>query len=72
MQLNTDIALQLKEITRAFGRVVADDIVSFEATRGEAVTLTGPSGCGKTSTLRPTDGILQLNHQQLEQGRCHV
>ena len=56
MQLNTDIALQLKEITRAFGRVVADDIVSFEATRGEAVTLTG-----RATAARPQHCVLPMD-----------
>ena len=69
---NTDIVLQVTDITRALGRVVAVAIASFEATRGEAVTLIGPSGCGKPPTQRPIGGFLKLNHQQLEQGRCHV
>ena len=35
----------------------AVDDVSFEAARGELVTLLGPSGCGKTTTLRMIAGF---------------
>jgi len=49
--------LQLREVTKRFGDVVALDAVSLDIERGEFVTLLGPSGCGKTTTLRIVAGF---------------
>jgi spermidine/putrescine transport system ATP-binding protein len=49
--------LQLREVTKQFGEVVALDAVSLDIERGEFVTLLGPSGCGKTTTLRIVAGF---------------
>ena len=65
MQSDADIVLQLSDVTRWFGEVVAVDEVSFEVARGEFVTLLGPSGCGKTSTLRLIAGFLAPNAGQI-------
>jgi len=61
MGAQSDIVLQLTDVTRTFGGVVAVNNVSFEVARGEFVTLLGPSGCGKTSTLRLIAGFLAPN-----------
>ena len=49
--------LQLRDVTKQFGEVVALDAVSLDIERGEFVTLLGPSGCGKTTTLRIVAGF---------------
>jgi spermidine/putrescine transport system ATP-binding protein len=49
--------LQLHEVGKRFGDVVALERVSLEIERGEFVTLLGPSGCGKTTTLRIVAGF---------------
>ena len=49
--------LQLREVTKQFGEVVALAAVSLDIERGEFVTLLGPSGCGKTTTLRIVAGF---------------
>jgi spermidine/putrescine transport system ATP-binding protein len=49
--------LELRQVTKRFGDVVALDAVSLEVERGEFVTLLGPSGCGKTTTLRIVAGF---------------
>ncbi len=51
--------LELRDLTKRFGDVVALDGVSLEVARGEFVTLLGPSGCGKTTTLRIVAGFEQ-------------
>ena len=61
MSSQSEIVLQLTDVTRTFGDVVAVNNVSFEVARGEFVTLLGPSGCGKTSTLRLISGFLAPN-----------
>jgi len=49
--------LELRDVSKRFGDVVALDAVSLEIARGQFVTLLGPSGCGKTTTLRIVAGF---------------
>src|SRR3989442_11656263 len=60
--------LELRDITKRFGRVAAADRVSVEVADGEFLTLLGPSGCGKATTLRiiaglvgPDEGVVLLD-----------
>jgi ABC-type Fe3+/spermidine/putrescine transport system ATPase subunit len=56
----TIAALDLQDVRRTYGPVVAVDNVSLSVAKGEFVTLLGPSGSGKTSTLRLVGGFDQL------------
>ena len=49
--------LELRDVTKRFGEVVALEAVSLDIARGQFVTLLGPSGCGKTTTLRIVAGF---------------
>jgi ABC-type sugar transport systems, ATPase components len=49
--------VELRDIVKRFGRVIAVDHVSLEIGEGEFFTLLGPSGCGKTTTLRIIAGL---------------
>jgi ABC-type Fe3+/spermidine/putrescine transport system ATPase subunit len=51
------IDVELKNVTKLFGDVLAVDNVSFQVRQGEFLTLLGPSGCGKTTTLRMLAGL---------------
>jgi ABC-2 type transport system ATP-binding protein len=44
--------IQVKELRRSFGPVVAVDGISFEAKKGEVLGLLGPNGAGKTTAMR--------------------
>ena len=64
--------LNLKNVGRRFGAVVAVENFSLEVETGEFVSLLGPSGCGKTTMLRmiagfiaPTEGVIELNGKVL-------
>ncbi len=49
--------IELQNVTRRFGNVVAVDSVSLSVPGGEFLTLLGPSGCGKTTLLRMIAGF---------------
>ena len=49
--------LQLQDISKRFGDVVAVHNLSLDVAEGEFLTLLGPSGCGKTTTLRMIAGF---------------
>ena len=64
--------VQLKGVTKRFGRFVAVQDVSLDVEGGEFLTLLGPSGCGKTTLLRmisgfetPTEGSVYLAGQDV-------
>ena len=52
-------AIELREVGRVFGAVVALDRVSFTIAPGEFFALLGPSGSGKTTCLRLIAGFDQ-------------
>src|SRR5262249_49792962 len=49
--------VELREVSKQFGDVVAVDRVSLSIRVGEFITLLGPSGCGKTTILRMISGL---------------
>ena len=53
------ILLQIKDLSRSFGDVVALDDVSLDIRENEFFALLGPSGCGKTTLLRVLAGFEQ-------------
>lgn len=59
--INANTALELQDVRRAYGPVIAVDDVSLAVAKGEFVTLLGPSGSGKTSTLRLVGGFERLD-----------
>jgi iron(III) transport system ATP-binding protein len=50
-------ALDIQELSHAFGRTGAVDGFSLRVAPGEVVCLLGPSGCGKTTLLRLVAGL---------------
>jgi multiple sugar transport system ATP-binding protein len=49
--------IELKEVTKTFGRVRALDRINLTIQEGEFLVLLGPSGCGKTTLLRCIAGL---------------
>ncbi len=50
-------AVELRQVVKQFGNVVAVNGVSLRIREGEFFSLLGPSGCGKTTTLRIIAGL---------------
>ncbi len=57
--------LELTNVQKRFGEVVAVDEFNLAAARGEFVSFLGPSGCGKTTTLRMIAGFEQPTGGQI-------
>lgn len=51
--------LEVQNIRKEYGDLVAVDDVSFELESGEFATLLGPSGCGKSTTLHSIAGLVE-------------
>ena len=64
-------AVELRDVVKQFGDVVAVNHVTLSIRDGEFFSLLGPSGCGKTTTLRmiagfemPTSGAIFIHGEQ--------
>jgi len=62
---NDSPVLELRNVTKRFGNLVAVNNISFSLERGKLVTFVGPSGCGKTTLLRTISGFAELDEGQI-------
>ncbi len=74
MTANSAAAIQVRQVTKAFGHQVALRGVDLSVAEGEFLALFGPNGAGKTTLLRiiasltrPTSGTVHLCGQDLGQ-----
>jgi phospholipid/cholesterol/gamma-HCH transport system ATP-binding protein len=63
--MTTEIALQLKDIHKAFGEKIVHRGVSFDLRRGEILALFGGSGTGKSVILRSIIGLEKPDSGQI-------
>src|SRR5207244_4486070 len=75
--------IQVENLTKFFGPVLAVDHISFRVSQGEIVGFLGPNGAGKTTTMRiltsylpATSGIVRVaGHEVMTQSlevRRHI
>jgi iron(III) transport system ATP-binding protein len=64
--------LQLRNISKLFGKVSALDDVSLDVREGEFLFLLGPSGCGKSTLLRIVAGLEEPSSGQVIQAGADV
>ena len=70
--MKKDLVLQLKNISKAFGKVQANNNVSLDLYKGEILSLLGENGSGKTSLMNilagiyfPDSGTIEINGEQV-------
>src|SRR3990167_10484096 len=71
--------LEVKNLTKNFGKFVAVDNISFSLKEGEILGLLGPNGAGKTTTIQmllgvltPTSGSIQYFGKELANNREEI
>jgi phospholipid/cholesterol/gamma-HCH transport system ATP-binding protein len=60
-----EVLLELRGISKAFGRNKVLDNISLTVNRGEAVAIIGPSGTGKSTILRIIAGLLAADEGEI-------
>lgn len=63
----SEIAIQVANVRKAYGRTVAVHDVSFQVRKGEIFGLIGPNGAGKTTTMECVEG-----HRKPDAGTIRV
>lgn len=58
------VILEVKQLRKSFGSVVAVDDVSFKLSKGELVGLLGPNGAGKSTTVSIIAGLVMPNQEK--------
>ncbi|MCB1677731.1 MAG: ABC transporter ATP-binding protein [Halioglobus sp.] len=59
VELESDIAVSCRDLSKRFGDFTATDSVSFEVRKGEIFGLLGPNGAGKSTTFKMLCGLLK-------------
>lgn len=69
------LLLQVKNLTKSFGSVIANEDISFEVSAGEIVALLGENGAGKSTLVksvfglvRPDQGEIYIDGKQMAPG----
>ncbi|MFW9845568.1 MAG: ABC transporter ATP-binding protein, partial [Candidatus Thorarchaeota archaeon] len=64
----SDPAIEIKNMTKKFGKKIAVDKLNLTVSPGEIVGLVGPNGAGKTTTLRVITGIIKATSGDVSVG----
>ena len=58
---NQDFIIEINNLTKRFGQLVAVDHISFKVKQGELFGFLGPNGAGKTTTVRILTGVIKAD-----------
>jgi len=61
MKSNNQPAVEVSELTKRYGEVLAVDDISFRVSQGELFGFLGPNGAGKTTTINMLTGLARLD-----------
>ncbi|MCK4952298.1 ABC transporter ATP-binding protein [Candidatus Bathyarchaeota archaeon] len=57
--------VRLVNVTKRYGKIVANDNISLTIKDGEYVSVIGPSGCGKTTMIKNIAGIIKPDNGEI-------
>ena len=63
--MGMNVALELKGVSKSFGKVVANNNVDLTVMKGEILSILGENGCGKTTLMNMIAGIYYPDHGQI-------
>ena len=61
IESNDSIAIQVENLTKYYGKLLAVDHISFKVKKGELFGFLGPNGAGKTTTVRMLTGVIRAD-----------
>ena len=64
-KVSTQVAIELRNITKTFGSVIANKDVNLTVNRGEILSILGENGSGKTTLMNMISGIYFPDHGQI-------
>ena len=76
---NSEIILEVKNLTKKYGSLVAVNNLELTAYRGDVIGFLGPNGAGKSTTIRmllglikPTSGSISIFGKSLKEERLEI
>src|SRR5664280_9920 len=64
--------LEVRNITKRFGGIVAVNNLSFNINEGETVGFIGPNGAGKSTVVNLLSGYLDADNGQIEMNGVNI
>jgi ABC-type multidrug transport system ATPase subunit len=59
-RIYTQTMIQIQELTKKYGKTLANDHVSLRVKEGELAVLLGPNGAGKSTLIKSICGLLRF------------